>query len=614
MSMLNPKIKKEKDEKIIEYYKELPIDFKRDNSLMRRKLAEYLPVMTITNLSNLLLISVNGIVVGNFLGKDAFASVNIFGPIISLIGAITALVATGVSTSLAAAIGSNKQEEINRVRGASFQFLIIMALFMSIIQFPLVKFMIDSYKLNPEMHKLVWEYAVGIMICTPLGLVSTMGVYQLQIVGKMKIIMRLSVMEGIANLVLSLLFVGVFNMGVAGAGFGTAGANLLRATTTAVYISRCTNLYKSKDYKTNVNDYIEIIHNGMPEFTYLLITTIQAYCMMKILLAAYGSDGGVIKGVTAFCLSLANVLISGLQGSMRPLVGLLTGADDKVGLSELVESGFRLCIIRESIAILAVMSFPTFFYSINGIKDIPEGGIFALQLFSLFFIVKGFNVIIDLFFVNQKDTAFVSRLNLIGYSLLPVIAFAIFKVAPGPWLWLSYVITESLIFIILFIRYLRWKDKSIHEDYGSEENLKLYMTVTPDDAVTASKVIREFADNHEIDSKIANSVSLCMEEMVAYADRTKDNNKFKQHIKEKLYKIGDDLNIPIGKFSVQTMVKFIGKNRAKFTMLDDGYQIKLDASEEERKLTTNSYEIIKRLSKSFNYQYILDMNYVIIEF
>lgn len=112
------KIRREKDEKIIEYYKDIPIDFKRDGFLMRRKIAEYLPVMTITNLSNLLLVSVDGIVVGNILGKDAFASVNIFGPVISLIGAITALASIGISTSLARAIGSNKQEEINRVRGA----------------------------------------------------------------------------------------------------------------------------------------------------------------------------------------------------------------------------------------------------------------------------------------------------------------------------------------------------------------------------------------------------------------------------------------------------------------------------------------------------------------
>ena len=608
------KIRREKDEKIIEYYKDIPIDFKRDGFLMRRKIAEYLPVMTITNLSNLLLVSVDGIVVGNILGKDAFASVNIFGPVISLIGAITALASTGISTSLARAIGSNKQEEINRVRGASFQFIIFMAIFMSIIQFPLVKLIIDSYKLSPEMSKLVWEYATGIMICTPLGLVSAVGVYQLQTIGKMKIIMRLSVMEGISNLILNLLFVGALNLGVAGAGYGTACSNLLRATATAIYISRYTNIYKSDGYKANIKDFIEIIRTGMPEFTYLLITTIQAYCMMKILLAAYGTDGGVMKGVAAFCLSLTNVLAGGLQSSMRPLVGLLSGADDKVGLSELMESGFRLCALGGSACILVVMLFPTFFYSVNGINEIPDGGIEALRIFSLFFLAKGFNVLIDLYLANQKDTVFVSRLNIIGYSLLPAIAFAIFKMAPGPWLWFSYVITESIISVVLYLRYRWWKNKDIQEDYGSEENLALYMTVTPDKAVTASKAIREFAGNHEIDSKIANNVSLCMEEMVAYADSTKDSNKFRQHIKEKIYKIGDDLNIPIGRFSVQTMVKFKGKDKAKFTMLDDGHQIKLDASEEERKLTTNNYELIKRLAKSFEYQYILDMNYVTIEF
>lgn len=86
----------EKKMEIEDNNKTLLSDFKRNGSLMRRKLLEYLPAMMITNLSNLLLISVDGLVVGNFLGKDAFASVNVFGPVSTFIGAVTCL-ANGVS-------------------------------------------------------------------------------------------------------------------------------------------------------------------------------------------------------------------------------------------------------------------------------------------------------------------------------------------------------------------------------------------------------------------------------------------------------------------------------------------------------------------------------------
>lgn len=74
--------------------------FQRTDSLVTKKLLAYIPVMIFTNLSTLLLISVDGIVVGNLLGPDALASVNIFYPASILIGTASDWVAGGISIVL----------------------------------------------------------------------------------------------------------------------------------------------------------------------------------------------------------------------------------------------------------------------------------------------------------------------------------------------------------------------------------------------------------------------------------------------------------------------------------------------------------------------------------
>ena len=63
--------------------------FSRDGSLTRKKLFEYIPAMVITNLSTLLLISVDGLVLGNFVGSDALSAVNIFYPATMYIGLVS---------------------------------------------------------------------------------------------------------------------------------------------------------------------------------------------------------------------------------------------------------------------------------------------------------------------------------------------------------------------------------------------------------------------------------------------------------------------------------------------------------------------------------------------
>ena len=67
-------------------------------------------------------------------------------------------------------------------------------------------------------------------------------------------------------------------------------------------------------------------------------------------------------------------------------------------------------------------------------------------------------------------------------------------------------------------------------------------------------------------------------------------------------------------FCVQVMVRFIGICSAVFVTIDDGRKVSLDINEEKQKLTTNNYELIRRIADTMNYQYILDLNYTTVTF
>jgi hypothetical protein len=63
------------------------------------------------------------------------------------------------------------------------------------------------------------------------------------------------------------------------------------------------------------------------------------------------------------------------------------------------------------------------------------------------------------------------------------------------------------------------------------------------------------------------------------------------------------------RLSVEVIVRFKGEHEAIFIELDDGRCIALDTSEISRKIITDNYELLKKLAKSVEYQYILNMNY-----
>ena len=78
--------------------------YRRRGGLTERKLAEYLPAMLLTNLSTMLLVSVDGIVAGNLVGPDALSSINIFYPVTVMVGAVSTVAAIGISTSISTAM------------------------------------------------------------------------------------------------------------------------------------------------------------------------------------------------------------------------------------------------------------------------------------------------------------------------------------------------------------------------------------------------------------------------------------------------------------------------------------------------------------------------------
>ena len=232
---------------------------------------------------------------------------------------------------------------------------------------------------------------------------------------------------------------------------------------------------------------------------------------------------------------------------------------------------------------------PELVYQINGVKDVPEGGILALRLFALHFIFKGINDLFRPYFTNRKDSKVATGMTILGNLSLPFFALLLSHILPAPFLWLAYLMTELLTCALGQIRYRWWakKDREKNDSEGKE----LYVTVKPEEAVEASKMVRKYGIENGAEERIVYRMALCMEEMVAYAVKSQER---------------DDIHI-------QVRMQF-RPGEGAFFMLDDGKCISLNEDTETQELITDNYMLLKRVCKSVEYQYILNMNYTIFRF
>lgn len=553
-------------------------------ALAESKLKQYIPILILTNLSSLLLVTVDGIVAGNLISEEAFAAISIIAPVNSFIGALTLLFSSGTSSCLSLALGRADTCEIQKYKHSTMMAMIFASLACLIIQVPMTFAIVASYHLSPAMATMVRDYLIGALLATPFSVVSTIGVGQLQIIGKMKVLMVLAAIEGVTNLIFDLLFVGAFNMGIAGTGYGTLLANIIRATLTVVYLALKTDLFRFGGQKSGFRELKEVCTLGLPDTANQAILTVQSYIILKVILSVAGEKGTVVCGICSFTLNLMAVLMNAVMGSMRPLVGLFSGANFMKGLRLLIRQA-RLVITILALSLISLMVIvPGLFFDLNGVTTPPDGSYDALRIFSLALLLKGYNSIYRTYFTNRGEPKFTTILTVAGNCILPVFVFVISLFLPWQWIWLSYPLTET---VMIFINQMKYS-KKMNADIKTEKNDVglLFLSVEPDQAIEASRTVRRYAEEVGANMKVAYLSSLCLEEMVAYVVSSQKNENVK----------------------IEILIHFT-KDGGKFIMLDDGKCISLNEDEDLRTLTTDNYTLLKRITKSMKYQYILNLNY-----
>ena len=136
--------------------KNLFSEYKRTNTLIRRKIVSYLPSLILTSMSSFLLVAAGGLLSGGFPGNSAISAVTLMYPFTVLICALAMLVFSGFQVRLANYEGEADIEGIDRVYKAGFVLCGILAVFECIVQFPLYAVLLETMNVSMEVKALSW--------------------------------------------------------------------------------------------------------------------------------------------------------------------------------------------------------------------------------------------------------------------------------------------------------------------------------------------------------------------------------------------------------------------------------------------------------------------------
>lgn len=371
---------------------------------------------------------IDAIVIGKFVGTDAFAAVGSSSAVTVFITSILLGLSMGASAIFSQLYGGKQYNELKKTISTALIFLFCVSVLITIVTSLFLQQIVTLY----QMPKETATYAVDYLKYVFIGFVFV-GMYNafaflLRAFGDSKTPLYFLVASCISNIVLDLLFIVVFHMGVAGAAVATLVTQAFAAVGCGIYT---VNRMKFLDFKRK--DLIFSITAFKKVATFSLLTALQQSISsfgMMLIQGLVNTFGSTVMAAFAACSKIDSVANAPLQ-DLGNSYSTYTAQNEGAGQTLRIREGFRATsgII---ITLSAIISFIAFIFAPNLITlfvskeatEVIAVGVSYLRFVSLFYVLLGFIVMFYGFFRGLGAIKISILMTIVSQGLRVVLAYS----------------------------------------------------------------------------------------------------------------------------------------------------------------------------------------------
>lgn len=406
---------------------------------------------------------VDGFFVSNFVGKNAFAAVNLIMPVLMAICAFGFMIGTGGSALVSKTLGEGQKEKANQYFSMLTYVIIIFSLIITIIGFIFM----------PQIARALGASDLIIDDCILYGriLIAAEIFFMLQnsfqsflvTAGKATFGLIISIAAGISNIILDFVLVYVFDFGIEGAAAATVFSQIVGGLIPFIYFARKNDsLLRLVKTKIQLKPLGKACLNGSSEMltnlSTSLVSIVYNFQLMKIAAENGVSAYGVIMYVSIIFMSF----FFGYAIGVNPIIGYNYGAKNSAELKNVLKKSLVLTsIVSVTMIVAAVLlsgAISKIFVGYDAeLHDMTSN---ALKLYSLSFLVCGFNIFSSAFFTGLNNgvvSAVISFTRTLVFQVAAVILLPMILGING--IWLSVAVAESLTLVLTVVFFVTNKKK-----------------------------------------------------------------------------------------------------------------------------------------------------------
>ena len=286
---------------------------------------------------------VDGLFVTNFVGKTAFAAVNLIMPFIMILGTLGFMMGAGGSALVAKTRGEGDDARAN----AYFSMIVYVTLgagaLLALVGFAFMEDVARLLGANGDMPPVCVLYGRISMLSLPLFMLQYTFQVLASTAGKPKVGLYTTLASGISNMVLDFVFIAVLGWGVAGAAAATVIAEYVGGLAPLVDFARnnesCLKLGRPA---LDLHALGKTCANGSSEMMASIAMSVVSVVYNLQLMAFLGEDGVAAYGVIMYAFMIFAAIFEGYCMGCAPLMSYQHGARNTSEMRSLLAKSLRV--------------------------------------------------------------------------------------------------------------------------------------------------------------------------------------------------------------------------------------------------------------------------------
>ena len=270
----------------------------------------------------------DGVFVGRLVGETAFAGISIVYPLTQLSLGLGSLVGVGAGSYLSILLGEDDKETQGKIVGNANLISIVVTIVMMLLGFVFMKPLLKAIGADGETLTFAISYFRITLIGSIFWIVGLAYNMIVRAEGKMKTAALMMGIGLVVNIISNYILMKIFNMGVAGAAWGTNIGMFVYALLFVIYCKRGRASFNANIFTVRADKEIikEIVSLGMSSLIMSVMGIIQGVIILRAL-KTYGSDLDItFYGAVFRIFNFSLTPIYGLMRALQPVAGINYGA------------------------------------------------------------------------------------------------------------------------------------------------------------------------------------------------------------------------------------------------------------------------------------------------